>query len=333
VPRLLRNPLLLGGLAIVLAVVAAIVVAVLFSEGKEETVVVTPPAETSTPGGTPTRTPVPLEGMRARALSTLTVRAGPGTGYISLGIARRDAELEVVGKNEEETWLAISYPPRSQLVGWVAADSVELEGSLASLPVATPESLVMPAVPTYAGGVYVGEEPDLTPTPEASALPDLVISDARLSAGELVVTITNQGTADAGGPVDVTVYSGDGSTPLRLARIGESLPAGASVDLATQYETTGGPQRLLIRVDPANRVQEMSEDNNEVVFGISGLPASPSPTAPRLSPTATATARFGYPVFTPTPTIPARTPTKTPTQPAPTPTPVPTVQGTPGGGG
>ena len=330
-PRLLRNPLVLGGLAIVLAVVAAIVVAVLFSEGEEETVVSTPTAETSTPGRTPTRTSVPLEGMSARALSTLTVRAGPGTGYISLGIARRDSELEVVGKNEEETWLAISYPPRSRLTGWVAADGVELEGSLASLPVATPESLVLPAVPTYAGGVYVEEEPDLTSTPEASALPDLILSDARLSGGELVVTITNQGTADAAAPIDVTVYSGDGSTPLRLARVGESLPAGASVDLATQYDPAGGPQRLLIRVDPANRVQEMSEDNNDVVFGVSGLPASPSPTAPRRSPTATATARFGYPVFTPTPTIPARTPTQTPTKPVTTP--VPTVQGTPEGGG
>jgi CARDB len=333
VSRLLRNPLVLGGLAIVLAVVAAIVVAVLFSDGEEETVIATPPAETSTPGRTPTRTSVPLEGMSARALSTLTVRAGPGTGYISLGIARRDAELEVVGKNEEESWLAISYPPRSQLVGWVTADSVELEGSLASLPVATPESLVMPAVPTYAGGVYVDEEPDLTPTPEASALPDLIISDARLSGGGLVVTITNQGTADAAAPIDVTVYSGDGSTPLRLARIGESLPAGASVDLATQYETAEGPQRLLIRVDPANRVQEMSEDNNDVVFGVSGLPASPSPTAPRRSPTATATPRTVYPGFTRTPTVPASPPTETPTRPAPTPTPIPTAQATPEGGG
>jgi len=148
VPSLLRNPLVLGGLAIALAVAAAIVVAVLLSDNQGETVIVTPAGETSVVGGTPTRTPVPLEGMSARALSTLTVRAGPGTGYISLGIARRDAELEVVGKNEEETWLAISYPPRSRLLGWVAADGVELEGSLASLSVATPESLVLPAVPT-----------------------------------------------------------------------------------------------------------------------------------------------------------------------------------------
>ena len=330
-PRFLRNPLVLGGLAIVLAVAAAVVVAVLFSEGEEKTVIATPPAETSTPGGTPTRTPVPLEGMRARALSTLTVRAGPGTSYISLGTARRGAELEVVGKNEEETWLEISYSPRSLLTGWVAADGVELEGSLASLPVATPESLVLPVVPTYPPGAFVEQESDLTPTPEAPPLPDLILSDAHLLEGELVVTITNQGTADAGAPIDVAVYSGDGSTLLRLARVGESLPAGASVDLATQYQPAGGPQRLLIRLDPANRVQEMNEDNNEVLFGVSGLPASPSPTAPRRSPTATATPKFGLPAFTPAPTIPTRTPTKTPTRPVPTP--VPTAQSTPAGGG
>ena len=330
-PRFLRNPLVLGGLAIVLAVAAAVVIAVLFSEGEKETVIATAPGETSTPGSTPTRTPVPLEGMGARALSTLTVRAGPGTGYISLGIVRRGAELEVVGKNEEESWLEISYPPRSRLRGWVAADGVELEESLASLPVATPESLVLPAVPTYPPGVFVEPESDLTPGLEASPLPDLILSDAYLLEGELVVTITNQGTAEAAAPIDVAIYSGDGSTPLRLALVGEPLPAGASVDLDTRYQPAGGPQRLLILVDPANRMQETNEDNNQVLFGVSGLPPSPSPTAPRHSLTATATPKPGFPVATPTPTIPASTPTKAPTRPVPTP--VPTAQSTPAGGG
>jgi hypothetical protein len=331
VPRFLRNPLILGGLAIVLAVAAAVVIAVVFSEGGKETVIVTPPPETSTPGSTPTQTPVPLEGITGRALSTLTVRAGPGTGYISLGIAPRDAELEVVGKNEDESWLEISYPPRSRLSGWVMAEGVELEGSLASLPVATPESLVLPAVPTYPLGVFVEPESDLTPTLEAPLLPDLILSDAYLLEGDLMVTITNQGTADAGAPIDVGIYSGDGSTLLRLARIGEPLPAGASIDLDTRYQPAGGPQRLLIRIDPANRIQEANKDNNEVLFGVSGLPASPSPTAPRRSPTATATPMFGLPTFTPTRTVPTSTPAKTPTMPVPTP--VPTAQSTPAGGG
>jgi len=330
VPSLLRNPLVLGGLAIALAVAAAIVVAVLLSDDQGETVIVTPPPQTSTPGSTPTRTPALLEGMAGRALSILTVRAGPAVGYISLGTAPRDAELDVVGKNEEGSWLEISYPPRSRLTGWVAADGVELEGSLASLPVATPESLVLPAVPTYPPGAFVEEETDLTPTPETSALPDLVLSDAYLSQGDLVVTISNQGTADAAAPIDVAIYSGDGSTLLRMALLREALPAGTSTDLDTQYRPAGGQQRLLIRVDSANRVQEANEDNNGVVFGVSGLPASPSPTAPRRSPTATATQMFGVPRFTPTPTTPTSIPTKTPTTLAATA--VPTAQGTPAGG-
>ena len=330
-PRFLRNPLVLGGLAIVLAVAAAVVIAVVFSEGEKETVTVTPPPETSTPGSTPTRTPVPLEGVTGRALSILTVRAGPGTGYISLGIAPRDAELEVVGKNEDESWLEISYPPRSRLTGWVMAEGVEMEGSLAGLPVATPESLVLPAVPTYSPGVFVEPESDLTPTLEAPLLPDLIVSNAYLSQGELIVTITNEGTADAAVSTDVAVYSGDGSTLLRLAHLGEPPAAGASTDLDTRYQPAGAAQRLLIRVDPANLVQESNEDNNEVIFGVSGLPASPSPTAPRRSSTATATPMFGLPVFTPTPTIPTSAPTTTPTRPVPTP--VPTAQSTPAGGG
>jgi hypothetical protein len=236
----------------------------------------------------------------------------------------------VVGKNGDESWLEISYPPRSQLRGWVEADGVDLEGSLASLPVATPEALVLPVVPTYPPGAFVEGEPDLTATSEAPLLPDLVLSDVYLSDGELMVTVTNQGTADAAAPIDVAVYSGDGSVLLRRARVFGALAAGASADLSIQYEPAGGPQRLLIRVDPSDNVEEANEDNNDVLFGVSGLPASPSPTAPG-SPTAAATSQPGLPALTPTPTVPASTPAETPTSPVLTP--APTAQGTPAGGG
>jgi hypothetical protein len=329
VPSLLRNPFVLGGLAMLLAVAAAIVVAVFLGESEGESVIVVPTQVPIATGRTPTQTVVPLEGMSGQALSTLTVRAGPGNGYISLGIARRGSELDVVGKNEDESWLEISYPPRSHLRGWVAADGVELEGSVANLPVGTPEALVLPSVPTYPPGAFVGEEPELTPTPEIPPGPDLVLSDAYLAQGVLVVTVTNQGTADAGAPIDVAIYDGDGSTLLRLARIGEPLPAGASVDLVTQYDATGGPQRLVIKVDPANRVQEMNEDNNAVLFGVSGAPASPSPTAPPGSPTVTP--RSSPQVSTPTSRTPTRVPTETPVKPSPTS--VPTAQATPTTGG
>lgn len=314
----LRNPLVLGALAVLVAVAAAIGVAVVLSEDEPETVIVVPPQETAAPGRTATRTPVPLDGMRARALSTLTVRAGPGSGYISLGTVRRDAELQVVGRSEEENWLEISYPPGSRLLGWVIAEEVELEGSVTSLPVSAPESFVLPAVPTYPPGTFLDGE--ITPTPEPAPGPDLALGSAYVAGGELVVTIINQGTADAPAPIDVAVYDGDSSTLLRLARVGETLPAGTSVNLPTQYDLTGGPPRLLIRVDPADRVQEAAEDNNEVLFGVSSAPGSPSPTASAGS--ATATPLSNPRSSTETPTVPTRTPTSAPT-------PVPTSRTTP----
>ena len=325
-PNLLRNPFVLGAAAILMAAAAAVVVVIVFSEGEETTVVVIPteetPEETPAPSTTATRTPVPLDGMRALALSTLTVRTGPGSRYVSLGIVRRGAELDVVGKNGDESWLEISYPPRSRLRGWVTTESVELEGSMATLPVATPESLVLPVVPTYPPATVVDQQPDATPTPEVPPGPDLLLSDAYLVEGELMVTVTNQGTADAGAPIDVAIYSGDGSGLLRLLRSREPLPAGASVDIPTQYDPAGGPQRLLIRVDPSNRVEETDEDNNEVLFGVSALPAtpSPSPTATSPPPTVTATPRWNWPqLFTPTAATASATPTS-----SPTPTPIAT---------
>jgi uncharacterized protein YraI len=317
------------------AVIAAIVVAVLLSESEGEGVIVVPTQQATRKAGTPTQTPMPLAGVSGRALSTLTVRAGPGSGYISLGTARRNSELDVVGRNEEETWLEISYPARSQLRGWVAAEGVDLDESVASLPVGEPESLVLPAVPTFAPGTFVDEEPELTATPELPPGPDLVLSGALLVQGELVVTVTNQGTTDAAAPIDVTVRSGDGSTLLQFARIGEPLAAGASVDLATQYEPTGD-QRLIISVDPANRVPEANEDNNAVIFGVSEPQPTGSPTAPSGSPTApagspTATPRSSPQALTPTPTAPTQAPTRTPTTTVPTP--ASTAQSTPTVGG
>jgi len=202
----------------------------------------------------------------------------------------------------------------------VIAEEVELEGSVASLPVSAPESLVLPAVPTYPPGAFPDET---TPTPEPEEGPDLAIGSAYVAGGELVVTVINQGTADAPAPIDVAVYDGDSSTLLRLARLGQTLPAGTSVDLPTQYDFAGGPQRLLIRVDPANRVQESAEDNNEVLFGVSSVPGSPSPTASAGS--ATATPRSSTPASTATPAMPTRAPTRAPT-------PVPTSGTTPESG-
>jgi hypothetical protein len=329
VPSLLRNPIVLGGRALVLAVVAGVVVVVLFSKGEEETVIVMPPTETIAPpdAPSPTRTPAPLDGTPAHALSVLTVRAGPSTDYISLGIVRRGAALDVVGKSDDEAWLEISYPPRSQLRGWVTADGVELEGRMASLPVATPESLVLPVVPTYEPSTYVDQQPGPTPTLEGSPAPDLVLSDAYLTEGELMVTVTNQGSMEAAPPIDVAIYGGGGSTLLRLARVRDALPAGASVDLATQYQPAGGPQRLLIRVDPADRVDEMNEGNNEILFGVSGLPPSPQAGSP--SPTATLTPTWRLPRSTQTPTTGSDTSTSGPT--AAPPTPASTAQSTPTG--
>jgi hypothetical protein len=87
---------------------------------------------------------------------------------------------------------------------------------------------------------------------------------------------------------------------------------------------------LLIRVDPANRLEEMNEDNNEVLFGVSGPPLSPSPPAPVSSPTATELPGIGFPTFTPTPATPSPTSTIAP---ATVSTPVPGEESTPPVGG
>src|SRR3990170_6205973 len=126
--RALRNPIVIGAAALVVAVSAGIAVAVAMGRGGTDSVAIVLPR-----AGNDTPTPGPggeVRGLRARATTTLTVHAGPGSSFISLGVARRGTELEVVAKSDSEQWLKIVYPPRSRLRGWVLLENVEFEGDL-----------------------------------------------------------------------------------------------------------------------------------------------------------------------------------------------------------
>src|SRR3972149_3067446 len=113
----LGNPFVLGAGALVIAIAAAVGVAVALGRGGTDTVTILPPEEA---GGTPTaRATSQVRGLRAKATTTLTVRAGPGMGFISLGVVPRGTEREVVAKSDSEQWLELVYPPRSRLRGWV----------------------------------------------------------------------------------------------------------------------------------------------------------------------------------------------------------------------
>ena len=60
---------------------------------------------------------------------------GPSEDYEVIGTVARNAPLEVVGRSEDNAWLAVSVAPGAALYAWVPARYVLNRPDLSSLPV------------------------------------------------------------------------------------------------------------------------------------------------------------------------------------------------------
>jgi len=272
----LHNPIAVAGLAAVAVVMVVAVVVVLAGgsgDGDSDTSAkIAPAAKTPTmqqsdgPGG-----------LTGKASSTLNVRSGPGNGYNVLGLLRRGAEVSIVGQDEDGGWLQIEYPVHSNLHGWVIAGSLEVQGDLASVAIATPDTLPMADLPTYEA---VATEPTESTTPEvtitptstpAPSLPDLVVGGSLVTSGVLVVTVTNQGTgALTATAIDVAVFDAEGADLFNsTTSVVQTLNAGASIDIRTGYLPFAGPDQVLAIVDPNGKIAESDDTNNRLTITLS----------------------------------------------------------------
>jgi uncharacterized protein YraI len=153
----LRNRFILAGLG--LLVVLLLVAIVLFAVGGED--------ENGTSGVAPqptsdgVTTPVLGPGLPGQLRTTTTMRNGPGSTYAILGTIPRDSVVTVVGRNEDDTWLQVLYPPGTQLRGWVRASLIDVNGDVSELVIAGPGEQPDVPVPTFAGPVFtpVATEP------------------------------------------------------------------------------------------------------------------------------------------------------------------------------
>ena len=164
----LRNRFIIGGLgALVLLLLTAIV---LYTMGDGDSDTSTVRAD-PTANGTVT-TPVIGPGLNGKLRTTVSMHNGPGPGYSILGTIQRNKVVKVVGRNEDNTWYQVIYPPGGTLRGWVQAPLIDVEGDISTLVIAGPGAGPNNAVPTYAGPIDVaiptepgGTEIEDTPTP------------------------------------------------------------------------------------------------------------------------------------------------------------------------
>jgi uncharacterized protein YraI len=90
---------------------------------------------------------------RVGAISSLRLRAGPGTEYGTLGYLPGGTSLQVVGQTDDRTWLQVGLADGRS--GWVAARYVEMTGDQGALEIPIEET-APPAVPIDFNGVVTG---------------------------------------------------------------------------------------------------------------------------------------------------------------------------------
>jgi hypothetical protein len=97
---------------------------------------------------TPDQPPAATPDARPRTTAVAGVHMGPSYDFGVLGTLGKGQALDVIGRNASSTWLAITFPPGSNAIGWVEVGVVGGLGDLALLSVllATPVSRVTPVV-------------------------------------------------------------------------------------------------------------------------------------------------------------------------------------------
>ena len=169
---LLRNRLLLTGASavVVLVLVALVLIAIGRGEG---------PVDTQTVAGATTPDPASdgeRDGVTATVRTTTSMRNGPGPTYQILGTIPRNATVAVVGRNEDQTWLQVVWPPGSALRGWISIAFAQVTGDVAALAVAGPGQGPSVDLPTGSGPLletpgFVATPPPPDTTPDATAEP------------------------------------------------------------------------------------------------------------------------------------------------------------------
>lgn len=301
----LRNPLILGALAVVavLLMVAIVLVLVGGGEGEEREGDTARATRTETSEDNTTPSASGTGTLMAEVAATINVRSGPDEQYPVLGTIRSGTTVEVTGRNEDDEWLQVVYPPRSTLHGWVDATYLRLEGDASVLAVATVEAAAIPEVPTQVPVTVV--VPTLTPTtatqvvPTATAsatpeslLPDLVVTAGYVLSDSLIATVRNQGKGTVGNQaIEVAVFDAQGQVLLADVSAGlATLSPGQSIDVNTGFTCTIQAQKVLVVVDVNGLIDETDNTNNQLVTALAPCWRPPAPTlTPAVSPTETST--------------------------------------------
>jgi hypothetical protein len=253
---MLRNPYVLAGLAVAIAIVAAVFVVVLFGSGGDSgggfNGVISNDSQTPQPGD---------DGrIKARAVAVTAVREGPGRDYFEIGLVRTGNEVSLVGRTADSTWYEIIYPG-SNLAGWVPASSLKLPDNAETLvKVATFTPIPKPSVVQPTATL-----PTATPTEQALGAPDLELATLGgqcQSNQPITLALRNVGSIPVNGrQVNVIVSTQSGVASQTTMTV--TLAPGQVVPVSTGQ--VAQPPRTTVSVVFVSTPQDSNPANNVVV--------------------------------------------------------------------
>jgi hypothetical protein len=260
---LLRNPYVLAGLAVAVAIVLAAFVVIVFGGsggGNNGGVIIDP------------LTPQPGRGVEAKSIATSTVREGPSIEYLEIGTLRSGTDVEVVGKNNDASWFQIYFPVKTQLRGWVPATALRLANeALPGIPVVAVTPIARPTVIQPTAPPEPTQTLTATPSPTGTAGPgpDIAVSILNNNCqpgADLIIVIKNVGAPLANRRISITVSTSDGiKATLGLTL---TLEPNASVNIPTGAEVER--PRTTVKVDLLDSPPETKTGDNTATCGASG---------------------------------------------------------------
>ena len=270
---LLRNPYVLAGLAVAVAVFLAAVVVVVFGSsgggGNGNGVIVDP------------LTREPGRGVAAKSIAQATVREGPGTEYAAIGTLRSGLDVEVVGRNDASSWFQVYFPVKTNLRGWVPETALripdESRGLILVVAVTPIPRTQPPPQPTLPPEPTQTETPTPTATGTAQAGPDLTISvlNNNCTLGtDFIVVVRNAGAVKIEGR-QATITVSKQSGIVATLNVVVTLDPGAAANYDTGQSVSA--PRTTAKVDLLGTPPEGNTSNNTIDCVAGGGTVVPPP--------------------------------------------------------
>lgn len=243
---------------------------------------ITPVPPTPTQTFTPTEIP-PVMGIIS-SLSKVNVRNGPGGSYSAFVALDAGVEVEILGKNQEQTWLNIRLDDGRE--GWVSAALVRVEPSPTPFPtLTTPPDLTALFLGTPLPTAVIGGGTVTATPPRPLVTPTAENDSTDVSTAEATgATTTAEVEIDATAPVTLDVPVINTTAVFQTAT---ALAGGIALVTPTAATSTGQPNAGIATPTggaPA-ATAEPGSGNGSVQQGVDVLAYCDNPAFARPAPT------------------------------------------------